>query len=184
MHRSSNSRTTLAAAVMLAAVASIVLTACGTIGLSVDPAAAPSAAPSAAPIASPNPQPTAVPSDGPTSVDLENLTGHDVSIVINDETGTLSGATSGTPGDGMSVRWFDATIGNLDAQTLRLGWVGLPRDEDLELTIIDDGGKYRLGLVQSAPPADSDAVGFDRVLELLFDSPVSAADVEVSIAED
>ena len=31
---------------------------------------------------------------------------------------------------------------------------------------------------QPAPPADSDAIGFDRVLELDFASPVRAADIE------
>ena len=65
--------------------------------------------------------------------------------------------------------------------TLVVVWVGLPRDEELTLAITAVDGRYRLILVQAAPPADSDAIGFDRVLDLRFESPVSASDVDVTI---
>jgi hypothetical protein len=38
-------------------------------------------------------------------------------------------------------------------------------------------------MVQPGPPADSDAIGFDRVLNLTFDRPVSADDVLPTIQE-
>ena len=152
--------------------------ACGASGGTIDPSATPgpvaSPAPSVGPSAPSSPVPTSAPTRhpaaGPITVDLEDPTGHDVSVVIADEAGTLLDARSGTPGDGMSVRWFDSKVENIDAETLRVVWVGLPRDEELALTISVDGGQYRLGLVQAAPPANSDALGVDRVLELRFDA--------------
>ena len=192
MRRSSLSpRTTLPLAVVVAAVFAVILVAGGALGRGADPVTTPSPTPSVAPSVQPDPTsppaPTPKPTDdasgGPTTVALEDLTGHDVSVLIDDQTGTLDGATSGTPGDGMSVRWFDAKVENIDAETLRVVWVGLPRDEQLLLAITGEAGNYRLRIVQSAPPAYSDAVGFDRVLELRFDTPVSAGDVEVTIEE-
>jgi hypothetical protein len=184
-------RSVLPLAAVLAVVAVLILVAGGVLGRgadpSPDPSPSPSATPSVQPRATPTPspslKPTDGPSDGPFIVDLENLTGNDVSVVIDDESGTLTGAASGIPGDGMSVRWFDVQVENLDAETVRVVWVGLPRDEELTLAITADAGTYRLLLVQAAPPANSDALGFDRVLDLRFESPVSASDVDVTIEE-
>ena len=132
-------------------------------------------------------RPTAVPSESPTdgdiAVPLKNLTGDDVSVVIHDTTGALDVASSGTPGDGMSVRWFDVKVENIDDDTLRIVWVGLPRDEIVELAITETDGTIRLAFVQDAPPPDSDALGFDRVLELNFDGPVRSEDVVTSVDE-
>ena len=150
------------------------------------PIATPVATPTIAPTPAPA-RPTAVPSESPTggdiAVPLKNLTGDDVSVVIDDETGTLDVASSGTPGDGMSVRWFDVQVENIDDDTLRVVWVGLPRDEIVELTMTKADGEIRLAFVQDAPPANSDALGFDRVLELSFDGPVRSEDVVTSMAE-
>ena len=184
-------RSILPLAAILAVVAVLILVAGGVLGRGVDPSPdrspAPSIAPTVRPSATPSPSPTLKPTDGPSdgpfTVDLENLTEHDVAVVIDDESGTLTGAASGTPGDGMSVRWFDVLVENLDAETVRVVWVGLPRDEELTLEITAVDGRYRLTLVQAAPPADSDAIGFDRVLDLRFESPVSASDVDVTIEE-
>jgi hypothetical protein len=184
-------RSVLPLAGILAVVAVLILVAGGAVGRGVDPSperspaptVVPSVRPSATPTPSPTLKPTDGPSDGPFKVDLENLTGDDVSVVIDDETGTLTGAASGIPGDGMSVRWFDVQVENLDAETVRVVWVGLPRDEELTLAISAEDGTYRLVLVQAAPPANSDALGFDRILDLRFESPVSAADLEVTIEE-
>jgi hypothetical protein len=178
-------------AVLLAVVAVLVIVAGGVLGRGVDPSPSPSAAPSGPPSVAPSvpasPQPTVIPTDdpadGPVTVDLDNLTDHDVSVVIDDESGILDGAVSGRPGDGMSVRWLDVKVENLDSKTLRVVWVGLPRDEQVQLSITEDHGAYRLGFVQSAPPANSDAVGYDRILELRFDIDVSADDVEVTFTE-
>jgi hypothetical protein len=184
-------RSVLPLAAILAVVAVLILVAGGALGRGVDPSLDPSPVPSVAPTVRPSPTPTPSPtlkptdgpSDGPFRVDLENLTGDDVSVVIDDETGTLTGAASGIPGDGMSVRWFDVQVENLDAETVRVVWVGLPRDEELTLAISVEDGKYRLVLVQAAPPANSDALGFDRILDLRFESPVEASDVNVTIEE-
>jgi hypothetical protein len=160
-------------------------------GRGVDPSPAPSDAPSGPPSVAPSvpssPEPTVIPTDdpadGPVTVDLDNLTDHDVSVVIDDETGILDGAVSGQPGDGMSVRWFDVKVENVDSKTLRVVWVGLPRDEQVQLSISEDQGTYRLGFVQAAPRANTDAVGYDRILELRFETDVSADDVKVTFTE-
>ena len=196
MNRSSNiSRVALPVAALFAVLAVLVVVAGGALGRSADPSPTPSdrpsTPPSAAPSAPSSPQPTVEPTaqptddpaDGPITVDLDNLTDHDVSVVIDDETGILDGAVSGKPGDGMSVRWFDVKVENLDSATLRVVWVGLPRDEQVELSISEDDGTYHLGFVQAAPPANSDAVGYDRILVLRFDTDVNADDVKVTFEE-
>ena len=154
------------------------------------PSAPPVATPTASPVVEPTrapAQPTAAPSEAPTigdiAVPLKNLTGDDVSVVIDDATGKLELAASGTPGDGMSVRWFDVKVENIDAYTLRVVWVGLPRSEVVRLAITETDGAIRLAFVQDAPPANSDALGFDRVLELTFDEPVRSEDVSTSVEE-
>lgn len=197
MPRSSpSSRAALPVAALLAVVAVLVLVAGGVLGRGADPSPSPSDAPATPPptvqptapstpppSADPTAQPTKAPADGTIDVDLDNHTDHAVSVVVKDETGSLVGAVSGQPTDGMSVRWFDSSVENLDAETLRVVWVGLPRDEELSLEITGAPGAYRLRLVQDAPPANSDAVGFDRILVLSFDTPVSADDVEVVIED-
>jgi hypothetical protein len=139
--------------------------------------------PSAQPSPTPTPEPTDGPSDGKVEVDLENLLGDDVSVVIEDRTGMLVEATSGRPGDGMSTRWFDMKVENLDDQTLRVTWVGLPGDAEVGLSISRVDGELRLRMVQPGPPAQSDALGYDRELVLEFDAPVDADDVLTSIQE-
>jgi hypothetical protein len=143
----------------------------------------PSEEPSEEPSEQPSEQPTEPPTDGPTKIALENLTGHDVFIAIDDDTGTIVDAQSGTPGDGMSVRWLDVKVENIDADTLRVVWVGLPRDEVVYLDVSTVDGKIRLRFVQDGPPPYSDAIGFDRILELSFDQPVRSEDVLTSIQE-
>jgi hypothetical protein len=83
----------------------------------------------------------------------------------------------------MSVRWFDVKVENIDADTLRIVWVGLPRDELVRLTVSSVDGQFRLHFVQDTPPANSDALGFDRILELSFDQPVRSEDVLTSVQE-
>src|SRR6188472_3350840 len=128
-------------------------------------------------------QPAAAPSDGDIGVPLKNLTGDDVSVAIDDATGKLDVASSGSPGDGMSVRWFRVKVENIDADTLRVVWVGLPRDEIVGLAITQKDGAMHLAFTQDAPPANSDALGFDRVLELSFDGPVRSEDVTTLVEE-
>jgi len=188
---SSTSRTIVAllAGVVLAAVVALAANAAFGRGTpptpepSKPPVAAPSTPPSEEPSEQPSAQPSEPPADGPTKIALENLTGHDVWVELDDQTGGLVDAQSGTPGDGMSVRWFDVKVENIDADTLRVVWVGLPRDEVVSLGVSTVDRKLRLRLVQDGPPAYSDAMGFDRMLELSFDQPVRAEDVLTSVQE-
>lgn len=189
------SHTALPGAALFAAVTVLILVAGGALGRAAEPSPGPSDRPSSPPSVEPStpasPQPTVKPTvepsddpaDGLITVDLDNLTDHDVSVVIEDETGILGGATSGQAGDGMSVRWLDVKVENLDATTLRVVWVGLPRDEQVQLSISEDDGTYRLGFVQAAPPANTDALGYDRILVLRFDAEVSSEDVKVTFQE-
>lgn len=183
MNPSSLSKAALPAAALVAVTAALVLVVGGAFGRGTVVTPTPSERPSAAPTVVPTAQPSGAPAGGPLTVVLKNLTGHDVSVAIDDQTGALVGAASGQPGDGMSVRWHDMKVENVDADTVRIVWVGLPRDEQLTLSITGEAGAYALRFVQAAPPANSDAIGFDRILNLDFAAPVSAEDVKVTIED-
>ncbi len=145
------------------------------------PSASPSTPPSATPSAKPSPSPSAAPGDGTVRVPLDIATQHDVSVVIDDETDGLVGASSGRAGDGMSVRWSDAEVVNAgDSRTLRVTWVGLPLDDEVRMSISAKDGSYEIHIVQAGPYPNTDAVGFDRVLVLEFDADIDPADVEVT----
>jgi hypothetical protein len=187
MPRSITTRTVrpLLGAMVLIAAAAVV--ASGALGNSAAPAPTRVPTTTPAPTTAPTPKPTQTPTaplaDGVFVVDLKTLTEHDVSVKIDDETDSVIEATSGNPGDGMSVRWFDVTVENIDAETLRVVWVGLGRDEVVHLGISRVDGKIRLRFVQDGPPANSDAVGFDRVLNLKFVVPIRSEDVLTSVQE-
>jgi hypothetical protein len=151
-------------------------------GPSPTPVASPTARPSDAPTVPPTDTPTDAPS-GDLEVDLDIATDHDVTVVVRDASGSVTDVSSGRAGDGMSVRWGDVEVVNVDATTIRVTWVGLPVDEVIDLTISRDGAAVTLDFVQDAPPANSDAVGFDRVLVIAFDTAVDPADVEVTFPE-
>jgi hypothetical protein len=188
MNPSSFSKAALPAAALVAVTAALVIVVSGAFGRATVATPTPSGRPSAPPTVVPaSPPPSSEPNDdpaaGPLTIALKNLTEHDVSVAIDDQTGTLAGAASGQPGDGMSVRWHDMQVENVDADTVRIVWVGLPRDEQLALSITSQAGAYALRFVQAAPPANSDAIGFDRILDLDFAAPVSAEDVKVTIED-
>lgn len=147
----------------------------------------PSTPPSTSPSAKPTPVPTTTPSSQPTtagiSVDLENATDHDVSLSIHGDIATVAKAESGTPGDGMSVRWHDALVTNVDERTVRVTWAGLPGDETVDLDVVERNGTYTLTLVQAGPYPYTDAMGQDRVLLLTFGNVLSAANVSVEILD-
>lgn len=177
-----------AAAILLALIAVVFVVASGALGRAGDPGKPdPSAPPSNPPTSTPKPAPTATPSGAPANgifdVDLNTIDDNEVTIVVDDSTGTIVKAVSGDPVDGMSVRWFDMKVENVDAKTLRLTWVGLPVDAQAKLLVSRDDGKLRLRFFQPAPPSNSDALGHDRILILTFDEPVAAADVVYSSRE-
>jgi hypothetical protein len=101
-----------------------------------------------------------------------------VYVDIVDRTGSLTGAASGTPGDGMSIEPYTISAVNLDPKTVKLTWVDFPIDNALALYIDVVDGHYRFLLVQPEPTGPADAIGFDRELVLTFSVPVSTGQVE------
>lgn len=188
--RPSTSRSFMSAIVAVALVA--VLAVMAGVAASGDPTPSPSGGPSASP-SNPPSNPPASPSNPPASpsptpsgeagIPLDIATPHDVSVIVEDETGRVTGAASGRAGDGMSVRWFDVLVENVDDDTIRVTWVGLPQDDVVRLTVSELDGKVELRIVQKSPPANSDALGHDRVLVIDFDTAVSADDVLTSVQE-
>lgn len=169
------------AGLLLVLATAVVVAACGAAGAAVpSPSAPASPAPTVAPSEAPSEQPSADPGDGAIVLDVADP--HDVSVLVSDPGKVLAGAGSGRAGDGMSVRWGDVEVVNVDEDTLRVTWVGLPVDAAIRLAVEAKGDGYRLAFTQPAPPANSDAIGFDRVLVLDFASPVRAADVEATFA--
>lgn len=197
MNRSSTSRSlALPVSAIVLGVLVFAVIAGGALGRAADPGSptpsiVPSASPSIAPSPSvaPSPKPSATPSgapsddpaDGSIVVKLDIATPHDVSVVVDDETGRLVKAASGRAGDGMSVRWYTMAVENVDAETLRVTWSGYSVDDELELRVHEVDGKVALSLVQAGPLPNTDALGADRVLVLQFDRPVSAEDVVTSV---
>ena len=116
-------------------------------------------------------------------IDLDVATDHDVRVTVIDDGGSLVGIRSGHAGDGMSVRWFDLKVENVDSSTLRLTWIGFAADDESVLNVGENDGHVQLALSVAGPPADSDATGYDRVLILEFDHDVNAADVTSTVQE-
>jgi hypothetical protein len=116
---------------------------------------------------------------GATRVNLVVRTGTDVTVTIEDASGLLVDATSGTPGDGASVEPFRVQVTNETASTLRLTWSGGPCDLADRLAI--DGTGRALRLVE--PECPGDAIAFDRVLLLHLSGPVPAGEVHAVLQD-
>lgn len=194
----SQKKISIPTAITVVAVAVIALIASGVLrptpATGVTPTPSPSAPASPAPAtpvpATPAPA-TPVPTEGPAPVDdfsdgvksvrLDIATPHDIVAEIKDSTGRVSDARSGRAGDGMSVRWGDLKVENVDDDTLRLTWVGLPSDDPVKVVVYDEvrgatDVQPTIVVMQLMPYENTDAIGFDRVLELDFDDPVLASD--------
>jgi hypothetical protein len=172
-------------AVLSLAVLASAIAACGS-ATGAPPSSSPGVSPTPSPIATPTPEPTATPepsTPGQSGVHLDIADDHDVSVVVENVTGYPLRASSGRAGDGMSVRWHEAEVVNVNDSTLRVTWVGLPIDEQIKLVASYDNGPIHLTFEQSAPPANSDATGYDRVLILSFDTPVSAGEVTTAFKQ-
>ncbi len=186
--RPRRTRRTSAGLGLVFAVSAFVLVACSS-AVAADPSPTGQPAPTPiAPTATPIATPIATPSDGggdamPMTVDLENATGADVEVDIVDHTGSVVDAVSGTPGDGASVEPYALVVENVDDRTLRLTWVDFPIDSDLALFIDETTTGLRFVLVQPEPTEATDAMAFDRILELTFDAPVSADRVEAILQD-
>ena len=132
------------------------------------------------------PQPTVDPSTPPavpSVVQLDDGLGHDVSVVIDDSGDVLSGAVTGHPAVGMSVRWSDIKAEQVDARTIRLTWAGYPRDETVRMDVSRAGDRRVIRIAQTQPYPNTDAMGQDRVLLLTFPEAVDAADLDVTVRD-
>ncbi len=141
------------------------------------------------PIATPIPVPvvTPVPSQPADRnvIDLVDPLGHEVSVVLDDESGRVVRARSGHPGDGMSVRWYAVKVALVDDDTIRLTWVGLPGDVEIGVAVSEGGdGRLLIAITQPIPPRFSDALGVDRILELDLDESVTADDIVATLVMD
>ena len=116
---------------------------------------------------------------GTAHVELIVATPNAVTIDVTDASATLTGATSGTPGDGASVEAYTLAVENVTPTTLRLTWVGGPCDSANKLLI--DSARHRLVVVQ--PECQGDAIATDRVLDLEFATPIKASDLETFLQD-
>ncbi|MEX2183857.1 MAG: hypothetical protein WEC14_05380, partial [Chloroflexota bacterium] len=180
MARSTTSRGAAAIIVSLALIAVVAVMATGAFGRTPTPSPTPGApTPTAQPSVAPSPtaEPTAQPSapSGGFDVDLDTADGHDVSVVVKDGSGTVTHVKTGQARDGMSVRWHDVEVENVDADTLRITWAGWSADEVIHLDIARDGDGYALTFTEKLPYPNTDAMGADRVVVVDFDAPVKAS---------
>lgn len=177
---------TAVAIILVVLVAVAALGASGT-GTPRPSAGAPSVPPSASPTDAPTGAPSVPPSEAPVTgrFELDVDVAHEgpVKLVVEDDTDTIVDVTSGRASDGMSVRWGDVLVSNVDAATLRITWAGLPRAEAIALVVTAKGEQVSLDFAQLMPPANSDALGFDRVIVIEFDHPVRAEDVVATFPE-
>lgn len=181
MSRSSGSRRVGAVILAIALVAVV-----AAIALGAGAPSTPPSDPSPSPTSLPSPEPTrtpVVPSEPPAGdvvLELDIAAKGPVILVIDDRTGSLVGARSGRASDGMSVRWGEVQVENVDAETLRVTWAGWPRAEEISLVVTEQGDGLLLDFVQGTPPSNSDAMGLDRVVVLEFDRPVRSEDVRAT----
>ena len=180
---------TRAAAGFVVAGALIVIVMAAAAGVAANDGADPSPTPTPVVTPAPIPVPTEVPTPVPTAtppatqipdgfvIDLDTADANDVSVVIQDATGSIVSARSGRAGDGMSVRWKDIVVENVDEDTLRLTWAGWPIDEVITVSVAPDGAGYALTFTQKMPYENTDAMGADRVLIVDVATAVSAEDV-------
>ncbi len=100
---------------------------------------------------------------------------------VDDSTAAVSAVSSEGPVVGMSIRWSDAIVDNVDDRTVRITWAGYPRDEAISVAVERDGAGFAVRITQGMPYPNTDAMGQDRILVVAFDEPVAAADVEVAV---
>ncbi|MGK2850549.1 MAG: hypothetical protein ACSLFN_06535 [Candidatus Limnocylindrales bacterium] len=185
MDRSTSSRNVAAFVAALVLISIVAVLATGAFGRTVTPEPTPSEVPSDPPSQAPTPLPTVAPSPTPggyLTFDLDVATPHDVSVVLDDEAGIITGAKSGRAGAGMSVRWGQSIVENIDDDTIRMTWVGLPQDDIVEMVVKEVDGRIIITVDQAAPPANSDAMGHDRVVEIDLSRAVDANDVRVTVS--
>ena len=171
-----------ALSILLAAVVAVVALGAGRPGAPA-PTAPPSPSPTAPPSAEPSPPPSHIPGSSSWVLDLDVASVGRVVLIVHDETGAVIDVRSGRGADSVSVPWGQVKVENIDAETLRVTWPGLPRAEELSLVITERGDGVLLDIVQETPPSDSDSIALDRVLIVAFDRPIRSEDVVATFPE-
>lgn len=169
----------LVARVAASFIALLIVAGCAAAGSSIAPPGA-THVPTPTPLVSPSAHASGS-TGGIFDVDLDVAEPSVVSIHVTDESSAVTGASSGRAGDGMSVGWGQVKVENVDDDTLRVTWVGLPGDARLRAIVYRTGVRVGIAIIQPEPPEDSDALGHDRVLVLDFSEPFRANEVSGSI---
>jgi hypothetical protein len=170
---------------MIAILAAFAVVAAGNANQAPTPSASPT------PVASPSPKPTTAPSPVVTpepvpspvadpvgeGIVLDVADDHEVVVVIANASDSVTGARSGVAKDGMSVRWGDVIVENVDEDTLRLTWAGWLQDETITVAVAAEADALFITVTQKMPYENTDAMGGDRVLEIDLAGPVDADDV-------
>lgn len=134
---------------------------------------------SATPPASPAPTRPEISGAPALVVALDTQDESDVRVAVIDQTGLLTGVTSGTPGDGASVPVDGPTVVDADAASLVVTWAAPPCDSEPTVVMSDT----QVLIVQPPCPEPTDAVAFDRVLILRFSDTVEADSLQAVIQD-
>jgi hypothetical protein len=107
---------------------------------------------------------------------LENAFDNQVTGVVTDWTGRVTGIESGTPGEGVSVENGQVAVAAEGADGLRLTWAGGPCDQTDEI-VVDRSGSL---IVVISAPCGGDSIATDRQAIVRFDGPVDAGSFMVT----
>lgn len=175
----------------LALVATVGLVAVGCSGSgaspspSEQPASDPPIASPSAPVDSPSApvdSPSAPPDGMETIVELDTVGGGPVKALVKDESGSLAGASSGDPAEGVSVDFDDVRVEAIDDDSIRLTWSDYPAPNEYPVLItIGDDGRFSIAITRPEPTGTTDAIALDRELVLDFHVAVPVTDVDATI---
>lgn len=139
-----------------------------------DPTAVPSSA-----VASPIPTRPEISGAPALVLALDTQDESTVRVAVIDQTGLLTGVTSGTPGDGASVAVDAPTVVEADTAGLVITWAAPPCDSEPTVVLSDS-----TVLIVQPPCSDpTDAVAFDRVLILRASDTIDPASLEVVLQD-
>ena len=161
---------------------SLTVAACGGSGAAATTAPVtpdPTSGPASAPTATPAPTMPEISGAPALSLTLDTADESTVRVAVVDQTGLLTGVTSGTPGDGASVAVDAPTVVEADTAGLVVTWAAPPCDSEPTVVL----SETVLRIVQPPCPDPTDAVAFDRVLILRTSDTIDPASLEVVIQD-